>query len=429
MALFSFWGFGKALIAILEAQYELSTLVYFGEILFCNLLNYSIIIMYMHKSVERLTRSEKNFRIIAENAADIIFFYSLEPSPSFSYVTPSVESITGYTARDFYADPKFYLKLVPSEDFERIRNVFEPHAGDPPERADSGLIFRMIHNNGSHFWTEMNHSVIYEGGRPVAVEGIIRDISLMKSAEETLITAKQSRDRLFSYVSHELRLPLSSIMGYIDAINDRTIGAEERDAVLSIIHDKAQVLNRLVDDLFRLSRMESGQFAFNFMLCDLRELSAWMTIAHTNEVAGKTLRFINRLNSPKYDGLTIIADRERIGQVLSNLIMNAVKFSESDGIVTVVFDTDPRKKRFVISVSDQGKGISEHDLPRIFDRFFTKRDEGGGYTGTGLGLTLCKEIIEAHKGTLTVSSQIGRGSTFVCRVPLYSDNYEELQII
>jgi PAS domain S-box-containing protein len=377
----------------------------------------------MHKSVERLTRSEKNFRVITENAADVIFFYAQRPLPAFTYVSPSAETMTGYPLRDFYADPRFYLKLVGPEDFESVAKVFcfDENQNDGGSDGGGSLVCRMIRSDGKPFWAEMRHALLYENDKPSAVVAILRDISPMKSAEEELIKSKQSRERLFSYISHELRLPLSSIIGYIDAIKNGTIAVSEKEAALSVISEKAHFLNHIIDDLAQLSQIETGRFAFNFMLCDVGELAIGMIASHANDITGENLRFVNNLEHSQQVRRTVVADPERVGQVLFNLITNAVKFSESGSVITVTFDINSAKDCFTVAVSDRGKGISARDIPRIFDRFFTKSNEVSGHPGTGLGLTLSKEIAESHKGDLSVRSIEGKGSTFTLSIPLYGE--------
>jgi PAS domain S-box-containing protein len=420
--MFGLWGCGKAALSLFYALtgFAGSGTDYLIEALFSNMLNYAIVIIYIRHTVERQTQSEKNFRTIAENATDIIFFYALKPTPSFVYVTPSAETMTGYPVRDFYADPKFYLKLVPAEEFEKLNSVFDPDPDGGEKQRN--LIFRMIHMSGIGMWAEVNSSLLFEKGEPVAVEGIIRDISLMKSAEEELIKSKEARDHLLSYVSHELRLPLSSILGYAEALRDNTIIPAERGRAMDVIYGKAQALSRLIDDLFQLSKLETGQFSFNFTVCEVAELTRHLKRSHAKDAEGTGVRMVTKADMARLPG-AVIVDRERISQVLSNLITNGVKFSESGGTVTLCYALNDEKTDFTVSVSDTGEGISEQDLPRVFDRFFTRRVGGEGKpAGSGLGLTLCKEIVEAHNGRMSVESKEGAGSTFTFTIPLYFEN-------
>ncbi|MDR1796145.1 MAG: PAS domain-containing sensor histidine kinase [Clostridiales Family XIII bacterium] len=411
--LFLLWGFGTAALSVARADPLL-------EVLFASLLNYLIVVVFLRRTADVQEETEKNFRLIAENAADVIFLYTLVPAPAFTYVTPSAERITGYPVRDFYADPKFYLKLVPEQEFARISDAFEPSR--EPGGGSRGLVSRMVHSSGATFWAEMNTTVLYGAdGAPVALEGIIRDISLMKSAEEELVASKTSRDRLLSYVSHELRIPLSSIIGYAEALRDGTIEPGEREGALEIIAGKAQSLSRLIDDLFQLSKLETGQFSFNFMIVDVQDLTEQLIGGQMREVAGTGLHLSTELDRGAIGGL-VIADLQRIEQVMANLVRNAVRFSREGGRVVLRFAIDEEAQRYVVSVTDTGAGIAEADLPHVFDRFFTRTKASGG---TGLGLTLCKEIVEAHKGEMTVQSREGSGSTFTFSIPLYFEGEGE----
>jgi PAS domain S-box-containing protein len=420
VACLAIWGIDRAVFPILQQTGVLMHGMYVSEILLYNMLNFSIVISYMRSSVARMTKMEKNFRVIAENAADIIFFYEFKPAPMFTYVTPSVKTMTGYTPQEFYDNPRFYLNLAAPEEHERIAAVFAG-AGGGGER-NGRLVFRMVLMNGETRWVEMKYSMLYEGETPLAIEGIIRDISLMKSAEDELIESKHMRQRLFSYVSHELRLPLSSIIGYTEAIQNGTISGGERDGALAVVCEKARLLNDLIDDLVQLSQLETGTFNFNYMLCNADELAAELIASHTGEVSGKNVAFIDQVkNSPSHTR-AVIADKKRISQVLSNLINNAAKFSGPRDEIRIVFSADAEEGKLNISVSDKGEGIKKSDIPRIFERFFTRGGTDGRNQGRGIGLALSKEIVEAHGGTLGVSSKKAKGSTFTIGLPFYRDN-------
>jgi PAS domain S-box-containing protein len=418
-ALFSLWGVGKAVLSILEAQSFMAPSSYLVEIIFSNMLNISILIIYMQQSVEQLSKAEKNFRIIAENAADIIFFYALTPAPTFSYITPSVETVTGYAAREFYANPKFYLELAPASEFENISSVFNPQADTAA--GVNNLIFQIIHKNGTPLWVEMNSSVLYENGAPAAVEGIIRDITPMKTAEREMIASKQSRDLLMSYISHELRIPVTAIMGYIDAIRDGTITqTSEKNRAIDIIYEKAAALNRLIQDLFQLSKLETRQFSFNFALTNALELSKTLLDKHALDIRTRNMRLKYQIAEDALRDLWVIADTERIAQVFSNLISNAIKFSPAGSQIRISFKLDSAKEHLLVSVADQGVGIEEQDLPRVFKRFFHAHTENNDFS-SGLGLAISREITTAHKGSLTAKSKKGRGSVFTLALPLYLD--------
>jgi len=426
--LFFVWGFGKGIGALLESMYEIPISVFFLEVLFSNLLNYAIIIIFMQRSVELLTRSEKKFRVIADNASDVVFLYELKAPRRYVYITPSVEDITGYSPEQFLKDHDFMSSLVSPDDKDSFNQLFRPESYEYNNEDDShtsSLVFSLTHKNNTPIWAEIKTTLIEEEEEQgIAIVGIMHDISLLKGAEQEMIVSKQSRDKLLSYISHELRIPMTAIIGYIEALRDGVIeGKEDRTEALDVIINKAKTLNHLIDDLFSLSQFESHQVSMNLTIADLVELSDYLAKVHEEKGPHAEIEVISRIERSKLKGKYSVVDRERITQVVSNLVINAKKFSSAGGIVKLTFGLDKDSENYTISVSDKGTGISDKDLPYIFERFFSRGSgRKGGESSAGLGLTLTKEIVEAHKGTISVESKEDKGSIFTVSLPLYFEN-------
>lgn len=419
IAVFLLWGFGKAALSIFEVYNQDLSSLYLIEIIFSNLLNFSIFVIYLQKTRDEISIADRLYRIIAENATDVIFYYALNPKPAFTYVSPSVETLTGYPPEDFYQNPRFYLEIADAEHFNAIKTIFSGN-----QLTDMDSTFLLHHKNGSSFWGEFNVSVLCEDDTPVAVEGIIRDVTRMKNAENQLRSAKQSRDLLLSYISHELKTPITSILGYINALNDGTISApEEKNDAMEIISTKALLLEHLINDLFQLSKLESNQFSFNFMHLSALDLSQQLIDNHLLDIKSANIKPIIALDSSELIEKYIIADPKRIDQVFSNIVFNAIKYTESNDKIKIKFGTDQGMKNFEVTISDSGIGIPQEDLPYIFDRFFKAHTpvRPGKELGTGLGLTISKEIINAHGGTMSARSNLGKGSTFAFTIPIYYD--------
>ncbi|HVI41584.1 MAG TPA: PAS domain-containing sensor histidine kinase [Anaerovoracaceae bacterium] len=419
ITVFILWGVGKAALSFFEIYYYDVSSLYLMEIIFSNILNFSIFIIYLQKTRDELTIADRLYRIIAENATDVIFYYALKPNPVFTYISPSVDTLTGYTPEEFYQNPRFYLEIVDSEHFDEIKTIF-----DGKQLSDEGSTFLLHHKNGSSFWGEFNSSILYKDNIPVAVEGIIRDVTRMKNAETQLRSAKQSRDLLLSYISHELKTPITSILGYVNALNDGTISVpKEKQAAMEIISSKALLLEHLINDLFQLSKLESNQFSFNFMHLSALDLSQQLIDQHLLDIKSAQIKPKIEIESQSLSGKNIIADPKRIDQVFSNIVFNAIKYTEPNGKIKIKFGTDQDAKNYVIAISDSGIGIPQEDLPYIFDRFFKAHTpiRTGRETGSGLGLTISKEIITAHGGVIFAKSNFGKGSTFTFSIPIYYD--------
>ena len=420
ITIFILWGLGKATLSIIECEYIDVSSLYFIEIIFSNILNFFIFIIYIQKTRDEVAVTEQLFRLIAENATDIIFFYKLQPTPAFSYITPSVESVIGYTPQEFYSNPKFYFNIVPPSQFQDIADIF-----NAKEKAHSTNIFQFIHKNGTILWVEFKSSIIYEDLEPVAVEGMIRDVTRMKNAETELIASKQSRELLLSYVSHELKTPITSILGYVNALRDGTLKeAVEKEEAMDIIFAKSLTLERLIKDLFQLSKLETKQFSFSFMHMNAAELSKDLINQHILDIKTAGLKLNFKINYEELKDTYIIVDPERISQVFSNIIFNAIKYTVPNDKLGVKFNLDRKKENYTVTIYDSGVGISQKDLPYIFDRFFkaSSNSQAKRESSTGLGLTISKEIIIAHKGTILAKSQLGKGSTFSFTIPIYRES-------
>jgi len=237
---------------------------------------------------------------------------------------------------------------------------------------------------------------------------VLRDITSQKELE-------RMKSNFLSVVSHELKTPLHSIKGFVDIILMGKTGQinETQADFLSTVRDQTAHLQNLINDLLEFSRLESGQVKLRLTEVSLTEVAA--------EVADKLkpladqgqVQLINRIGP---DVPNIEADLTRIEQVLTNLVDNAIKFTPPSGIVTMSA-TDLGDK-VQVAVSDTGIGIPSTELERIFDRFY-QVDSGSTrhYRGTGLGLTICKHIIEHHRGKIWVESEEGKGSTFFFVLP------------
>ncbi len=227
---------------------------------------------------------------------------------------------------------------------------------------------------------------------------------------------QRERQDLYASVSHELRTPVTSIRGFAQALLDNVGGQEDRERHAAIIIDEAARLERLVNDLFQLSRLEAGQVTFEWRDLDLGALvqAAAGRYGPQAERAGVDLRV-----DPPGPGepLPVKGDPDRLNQVMSNLIENALRFTPAGGTVVVRAGRDKGAAgQALVSVGDSGPGIPNEDLERVFDRFYTvDRSRARKTGGTGLGLAIAKEIIGAHGGRIWAgrSSEGGALVSFV----------------
>jgi signal transduction histidine kinase len=222
------------------------------------------------------------------------------------------------------------------------------------------------------------------------------------------------KDQFFALVSHELRTPLTSIIGYLELVLEDDEGlTDHHRRFLGVVDRNARRLLRLVGDLLFVAHVEAGRLALEVGEVDLRTLTTEAIEAARPRAEAKDLV----LEAVTQDVPLMAGDRDRLAQVLDNLISNAVKFTPQDGSVTVRLVT--RDDEALIEVHDTGVGIPAAEQDRLFERFYrastaTER----AIPGVGLGLTIAKAIVEAHGGTLDFDSVEGAGTTFRVRLPL-----------
>lgn len=228
--------------------------------------------------------------------------------------------------------------------------------------------------------------------------------------------AEAARDEFFTLVAHELRTPLTSIVGYVELLTEDVEGVselspEERARFLQIINRNSRRMLRLVGDLLFIARLEAGRVDLERVRFDPAQPVGDSVEAAEPRAAHARVS----LGSEVETGIEIEGDEERLGQVVDNLISNAIKFTPEGGDVNVRLRRNGTSA--VIEVSDTGVGIPPEELEKVFSRFF-RSSAGAEVEGVGLGLTIARSLAECLGGGIEVDSAVGRGSTFRLRLPL-----------
>jgi signal transduction histidine kinase len=227
-----------------------------------------------------------------------------------------------------------------------------------------------------------------------------------------LSKVEEMRRAFVSDVSHELRSPLTSMQGFLQGMLDGTIPPEDLDKYINIVLDETRRMNRLVGSLLELSRIESGKTPLAIARFELNEFIRMAIIRQEARIDEKKLDVdVEFRQDPCY----VSADSVRVDQVLTNLIDNAIKYVQPGGTLTIW--THVVNDLAHITISDNGPGIPEEELPYIFDRFHTVDKARTSGMGTGLGLAIVKKIIELHNQSIRVTSTVGKGTCFMFTLP------------
>ena len=247
------------------------------------------------------------------------------------------------------------------------------------------------------------------------IMAVLHDITEQKKLDS-------SRREFVANVSHELRTPLTNVKGYTETLLDAgdELDGETRRNFLQVIYNESDRMTHIVKDLLTLSQLDYGKMDMEMSPIPVKLIVQNIASAMLIEARGQGLTLETKLEEPLP---LILADRNRMEQVIANIVSNAIKYNRPGGTVTL--SAFSQEDKVVIKVQDTGIGIPQEDIPRLFERFYRvdkarSRERGG----TGLGLAIAKEIVEQHQGTIGVESQLDAGTTVTITLPVCPPDHE-----
>ncbi len=321
----------------------------------------------------------------------------------------------------FYGYP---LEKLTEMKISNINTLTETEVAEEMENAllEKKTYFNFEHrlSNGSIRDVEVYSSPIKIKGRTL-LQSIIHDITerkrteeLLKKSENNLREMNASKDKFFNIIAHDLRSPFSSILGFSNLLEEqmREKDYEGIEEYVSYIHKSANHAMTLIENLLDWSRSQTGKMEFKPEYIDLKDILDESLLSLNDAATQKSITLKTNMDK----NVPVIADMTMTGIVFRNLISNAIKFSHPGGEVYISAEQKPEE--IIISVRDKGVGIRKEDITKLFridtnhTTLGTKREKG-----TGLGLMLCKELIEKHEGKIWVESEEGKGSVFYFTLP------------
>jgi signal transduction histidine kinase len=237
----------------------------------------------------------------------------------------------------------------------------------------------------------------------------------LRAIQNELMEANIVKSEFMSIASHQLRTPLTTLLGYSELLLTRPLTESQKKEFLGFINEESIRLSKIVDDLLDVSRIESEKdFGFVKEPVQLADVLVSNSKFYSHAETGHRI-----ITDTEQDLPLVSADSDKIGQLIKNLLDNAIKYSPTGDIVCKAFVKD---NMVWVSVQDHGIGISQQDLPRIFDKFYrVEREETAHVTGTGLGLAIAKYIVESHDGRIDIQSELGKGTTISFGIPILEE--------
>ncbi len=360
-----------------------------------------------------LRQSEARFRMLADHSTDVVVWFGTDGT--IFYASPSARSL-GYEPEAVVGRKTF--EFVHPDDRERAVSIIRGLFAGAPVDTSVRREYRFLRGDGNYIWLEGNPTIIRDpDGTPTSAVTSFRDVTPRRQLEDELMEAKlraeaaaEAKSEFLANMSHEIRTPLTGVIGFAGLLNDmKSLPAAAR-AHVRRIEASGEALLAVVNDILDFSKLEAGQVELDAQPFEVRPFFEDTMAMFAARAAAKGLALQCEVDAamPVFLG----ADRARLGQVLTNLMSNAIKFTERGSIrISAQFEAGGETLR--VAVTDTGPGIPRDKMDRLFQRFsqvdgsVTRR-----YGGTGLGLSISRGLAEVMGGGVSVESAVGAGSTF-----------------
>lgn len=371
------------------------------------------------KAEVALQRSEAHLRMITQNLPVSVYRVKVDADGRrrYTFVSEGVRAVFGVEPEAVLADAYLLETLRHPEDAPRVAEAIGRSA-----RADEALTleYRIRTPAGEDKWVQvMSRPMAAPAGERVRI-GVAIDITGQKQALEWRLerdraeAADRAKTQLLSRVSHELRTPLNAVLGFGQLLEADAALAPQHRAWVRHILDSGHHLLSLVDDVLDLSSAQAGRISLSCTVVDLREAltESWTMLSVASQAGAPTYDDSGVPAAP----LWVQGDARRLRQVLSNLLSNAVKYNRPGGRVTVRAQPTAEGDQLELQVADTGAGMTAEQMARLFNPFERLGAQHGAVRGTGLGLALSKQLVEAMGGTLVAESTPGQGTVFALRL-------------
>jgi|GEM_PF-6496610 len=366
---------------------------------------------YLKKELYELIKNDESiFEFIQDNCLDGMWYWDLEKTEN-EWMNPKFWETLGYNHEDMPHSPSAWQNIINQDDLKIATENFNKHLEDESHPYDQ--IVRYKHRNGSTVWIRcFGKAVRDKNGKAIRMLGVHNDITELKSAIEKVEEANKSKSEFLANMSHEIRTPINAIIGLGKKMLDSNINVENKN-ILNKILASSKMLLGVINDILDFSKLESKKLELDIHDFYIDDILEHLNSMFNNQVNEKNIDLFFKCDLNPF--ISLLGDPLRLSQILTNLISNAVKFTEK-GFVELVIkvkNIDEKKVCLHFEINDSGMGISSEKLEFLF-KPFSQGDNSISrkYGGSGLGLVISSNLLNKMGGNLEVESQEGKGSSF-----------------
>ena len=367
----------------------------------------------------QLEQAKNLYRLLANNTVDLVCLHNLDGT--FKYVSPSIKKVLGYTPEELIDRDPF--DFAHPNEIEYVRNKLKEFISN---KIEEPIIARFKNRNNNYIWIEIKARVIIENGVMGEFQTSSRDITVRKKADEAIEKAltkerklNELRTNLVSTISHEFRTPMTTIRTSAELINmyleeqnlENKNRLQKRVEIITLEIDR---IVELMDAVLTISKEDSGKTNYNPIFFNIKNLCEEIIDKNFTELANKR----EVITSFKGEKFMLYGDKNLMEYSLSNLLNNALKYSENKPNIKLQITSS--KSICKIKIIDYGIGIPEEDQDKLFNTFY-RASNTDGIQGTGLGLYIVRNFVEKNKGTVTLKSKLGEGTTAIMQFPIQKE--------
>jgi PAS domain S-box-containing protein len=392
--------------------------------------------------------AEARYRALVELAPIVVYEWEFGDPGRWRYLSPRVEELLGYGADEFLADPDLWWNRIHEDDRE---DVLAGEAESQKAAEGTTVEYRMRHRDGKIVWVRDEAIAFDDPHEEQFFRGILSDITLekeaqtalaalnaeleqrvrdrtaelettnrdLRAAKETAERASRAKSEFLSRASHELRTPLNAILGFGQLLEATDLSPRDLESVAHILAGGRKLLE-LINDILDISTVQAGELSLSIEPVAIDDVVKEAVASAQAQAAARGVR-LEIGESPR--DLFVFADRQRLRQVVTYLLANAIRFNDEGGSVRVTWSSDADATR--LRLVDTGQGIRSEDIERLFG-VFERIDQGSSNVGTGLGLPLAKALTEAMGGTISAESVLGQGTTVTLKLASSRDPMDSI---